>query len=50
MPTAFATATAGGTLSETINSKVRNKIIKYSQMYILSKQFSDKFSKVYTKQ
>ena len=49
IPTAFATATACGSLSKTINTKIRNKIIKYSQMYILSKQFSDKFNKLYTK-
>ena len=49
IPTAFATATVCGSLSKTINTKIRNKIIKYSQMYILSKQFSDKFNKVYTK-
>ena len=49
IPTAFATSTVCGSLSKTINSKIRNKIIKYSQMYILSKQLSDKFNKVYTK-
>ena len=49
IPTAFATATVCGSLSKTINTKIRNKIIKYSQMYILGKQFSDKFNKVYTK-
>ena len=49
IPTAFATATVCGSLSKTINTKIRNKIIKYSQMYILSKQFSDKFNKLYTK-
>ena len=49
IPTAFATATVCGSLSKTINTKIRNKIIKYSQMYILSKQFSDKFDKLYTK-
>ena len=49
IPTAFATATVCGSLSKTINTKIRNKIIKYSQMYILSKQFSDKFSRLYTK-
>ena len=52
IPTAFATATGCGSLSKTINTKIRNKIIKYSQMYILSKlskQFSDKFNKLYTK-
>ena len=47
--TAFATATVCGSLSKTINTKIRNKIIKYSQMYILAKQFSDKFNKLYTK-
>ena len=49
IPTAFATATVCGSLSKTIKTKIRNKIIKYSQMYILSKQFSDKFKKLYTK-
>ena len=49
IPTAFATATVCGSLSITINNKIRNKIIKYSQMYFLSKQFSDKFNKLYTK-
>ena len=49
IPTAFSTATVCGSLSKTINNKIRNKIIKYSQMYILSKQFSDKFNKLYTK-
>ena len=49
IPTAFATATVCGSLSKTINTKKRNKIIKYSQMYILAKQFSDKFNKLYTK-
>ena len=49
IPTAFATATVCGSLSKTINTKIRNKIIKYSQMYILSKQFSDKFNRLYTK-
>ena len=32
IPTAFATATVSGSLSKTINTKIRNKIIKYSQM------------------
>ena len=49
IPTAFATSTVCGSLSKTINTKIRNKNIKYSQMYILSKQFSDKFNKLYTK-
>ena len=49
IPTAFATATVCGSLSKTINTKIRNIIIKHSQMYILSKQFSDKFNKLYTK-
>ena len=49
IPTAFSTATVCGSLSKTINTKIRNKIIKYSQMYILSKQFSDKFNQLYTK-
>ena len=48
-PTAFAAATVCGSLSKTINTKIRNKIIKYSQMYILSKQFSDKFNRLHTK-
>ena len=49
IPTAFALAFVCGSLSKTINTKLRNKIIKYSQMYILSKQFSDKFNKLYSK-
>ena len=49
IPTAFATATVCGSLSKTITTKIRNKIIKYSQRYILSKQFSDKLNKLYTK-
>ena len=49
IPTAFATATVCRSLSRTINSKIRNKIIKYSQMYILSKQFSGNFNRLYTK-
>ena len=49
IPTAFATATVCGSLSKTINTKKRIKIIKYSQNYILSKQFSDKFNGLYTK-
>ena len=49
IPTDFATETVCGSLSKTINNKIRNKIIKYSQMYILSKQFSDKINKLYTK-
>ena len=49
IPTAFAIATVCGSLSKKINTKIRNKIINYSQMYILSKQFSDKFNRLYTK-
>ena len=49
IPTAFATATVCGSLSKTNNTKIRNKIIKYSQMYISSKQFSNKFNRLYTK-
>ena len=49
IPTAFATATVCGSLSKTINTKIRKKNIKFSQMYILSKQFSDKFNKLCTK-
>ena len=47
IPTAFDTAIFCGSLSKTFNTKIRNKIIKYSQMYILSKQFSDMFNKLY---
>ena len=47
--TAFATATVCGSLLKTINTKIINKIIKYSQMYILSKQFSDNLNRLYTK-
>ena len=50
IPTAFATATVCGSLSKTINTKIRNKIIKYSQMYILSKQFINKFNRLKTNQ
>ena len=32
IPTAFVTATVCGSLSKTINTKIRNKIIKYSQL------------------
>ena len=49
IPTASATATVCGSLSKTINTKIRNKNIKFSQMYNLSKQFSDKFNILYTK-
>ena len=49
IPTAFAAATVFGSLSKTLNTKMRKKIIIYSQMYILSKQFSDEFNKLYTK-
>ena len=49
IPTAFATSTVCGSLSKTINTKIRNKIIKYSQMYILSEQISDKFNRLHTK-
>ena len=49
IPTGFATVTVFGSLSKTINTKIRNKIMKFSQKYILGKQFSDKFNKLYTK-
>ena len=49
IPTAFGTETVCGSLSKTINTKIRNKIIKFLQMYILSKQFSEKFDKLNTK-
>ena len=49
IPTASAAATVCGSLSKRINPKIKNKIIKYSQMYILNKQFCDKFNKLYTK-
>ena len=49
IPTAFATAPVCGSLSKRNNTKIRNEIIKCSQLYILSKQFSDKFNKLYTK-
>ena len=49
IPTAFATAIVCDSLSKTFNTKIRNKILRYSQMYTLSKQFSDKFNKLYTK-
>ena len=49
IPTAFATATVYGSLSKTIITKIRNKFIKYSQMYISSKSFSETFNELYTK-
>ena len=49
IPAAFATATVCGSLSKIINTKIRNKITRYSQKYILSKRFSDMFNKLYTK-
>ena len=49
IPTAFATATVCGSLSKTNKTKIRNKFLKYSQMYILSKQFSDKLNRLYIK-
>ena len=49
IPTAFATATVVGSLSKTINTRIRKKKIMYSQMYILRKQFSDKFNTLYFK-
>ena len=45
MPKVFTTAIVCGSFSKTIISKIRNKIIKYSQKYVLSKQFSDTFKK-----
>ena len=38
-PAAVATVSVFGSMSKTLNTKVRNEIIKYSQMYILAKQF-----------
>ena len=35
IPTAFATATLCRSLSKTINTKMRNNFIKYSQLYFL---------------
>ena len=35
--TSFATASVGGSLTKTVNNKMRNKFIKYSPKYILSK-------------
>ena len=49
IPTAFGTATVCGSLSKTINTEIRNKIIKYSQMYILNKQIRENFNKLNTK-
>ena len=42
-------ATVCDSLSKTVNTKIRNKIINYSLMYVLSKQFSDKFNRLYDK-
>ena len=41
LPTGFATVTVCDSLSKTINTKIRNKIIIYSQMYILTKSNND---------
>ena len=49
IPAAFVTATVCGSVSKTISNRKKNKIVKYSQKYILSKQFNDKFNKLYTK-
>ena len=49
IPTAFATATVCGSLSKIIHTKLRNKIIKYSEMCISSKQLSEKFNTLYHK-
>ena len=49
MPTASTTATVCGPFSKTMITKLRNKIIKCSQKYVLSKQFSDTFIKLYIK-
>ena len=43
----FAIATICGSLSKAVNTKIRNKTIKYSQMYNLSKQLSIKFNKLH---
>ena len=48
-PTAFATETVRGSLSKTFSTIKGKEIIKNLQMYILSKQFSDKFNKLYNK-
>ena len=49
IPTAFATATIYGSLLTTVNTKLKNEFIKFSQMSVLSKQFRDKFIKLYIK-
>ena len=45
----FAFATICGSLSKTVNTKIRNKTIKFSQMNNLSQQFSIKFNKLHIK-
>ena len=44
--TLFATATVYGSLSRTINTKMRKKIIKRSQIYKLKNEFGDKFKEL----
>ena len=46
VPTALATAVVCLSVSKTHNCKTRKKMIKYSEMYFLTKEFSDKFNKI----
>ena len=49
VPTAFATVSVYSPLSKTYNFKIREKTIMYSQLNVPTKDFSGKFSKLYTK-
>ena len=45
--TAFATATVFRSSSETNSTKIRRKIIEYSQLYVLTRELNDKFYKFF---
>ena len=45
-PTSFSRATVSGSLSELVNIKEGTECSKYSQMFILTNHFSDKFNKL----
>ena len=49
IPTAFATATIFRSSSETNSTKIRKKIIEYSQLYVLTREFNDKFYKFFVR-
>ena len=49
MSTAFATATVCGSLSKVIKTIVRIRIIKFSQFYLITREFKNKLNKFYIK-